>query len=138
MVFLSHQTALPALEPNPVLEQSAGDHVREQGASGLVGHFSVDGANLGDRIDRYGEWIGTVAEDIGYGYTTGVEVARQLIVDDGVFDRGHRKAIFNPELRQFGVVCGPHKTYVMMCVIDFGSAVRPKASEPPREAGAEP
>lgn len=45
-----------------------------------------------------------------------------LIVDDGVPDRGHRQAIFNPAYTQVGVSCGRHVVYDWVCVIDLADA----------------
>jgi len=45
---------------------------------------------------------------------------RQLIVDDGVADRGHREIVYSAELRFAGAACGPHPVYGTMCVIDLG------------------
>ena len=61
-----------------------------------------------------------VAENITYGPPSGVEVVRQLIVDDGVRSRGHRRTVFTAEYRHAGAACGPHKVYRVMCVIEFG------------------
>ena len=124
IAFLARQAPLQPLDPNAVLARSAEDHVLDQGPSGQIGHTGADGSILPDRIGRYGAWVGVIAEDIGYGYATGREVVRQLIVDDGVADRGHRVNIFNPRLRLLGVACGPHKVYQTMCVLDFGSNIR--------------
>ena len=48
------------------------------------------------------------------------EVVRQLIVDDDVPGRGHRKALFAAEMRYAGIACGPHRTYRVMWVADLG------------------
>ena len=128
IAFLERQAPLRPLSPNPVLASSAADHMRDQGPTGDIGHTGADGSILPGRIERYGVWVGVIAEDIGYGYDTGPEVVRQLIVDDGVADRGHRVNIFNPRLRLLGVACGPHKVYQTMCVLDFGSDVRPNGA----------
>ncbi|HUO22195.1 MAG TPA: CAP domain-containing protein [Caulobacteraceae bacterium] len=123
IAYLKKQAPLDALGPSAVLAGSAEDHVLDQGPSGQIGHTGTDGSILPERIDRRGQWVGLIAEDIGYGYATGREVVRQLIVDDGVADRGHRVNIFNRRLRLMGVACGPHQRYGLMCVIDFGSDV---------------
>ncbi len=125
ILYLERQHPESALDPSDVLTDSAQDHVLDQGPSGQIGHTGVDGSILPERVDRHGAWVGVIAENIGYGYATGREVVRQLIVDDGVPDRGHRVNIFNPRLRVMGVACGPHKRYGLMCVIDFASNVRP-------------
>ena len=66
-----------------------------------------------------------MAEDLAYGPATAIDVVRELIIDDGVRDRGHRKAIFLPALRVVGVACGPHAAYGTMCAIDFADAMDP-------------
>ena len=124
IAFLQRQPPVRPLSPNAVLARSAADHVKDQGPTGRIGHTGSDGSILPDRIERYGAWVGVIAEDIGYGYANGPEVVRQLIVDDGVADRGHRVNIFNPRLRLIGVACGPHALYETMCVLDFASDVR--------------
>ena len=47
------------------------------------------------------------------------DVIRQLIIDDGVADRGHRIVMFADHLRYAGVACGPHPEFGTMCVIDM-------------------
>ena len=125
IAFLERQQPLGVLGTDARLARAAQDHVKNQGPTGQIGHTGTDGAILPDRIERYGAWVGVIAEDIGYGYATGKEVVRQLIVDDGVADRGHRVNIFNPRLRLIGVACGPHARYETMCVLDFASNLRP-------------
>jgi uncharacterized protein YkwD len=127
IAYLKRQDPLPPLGPDAVLALSAKDHMLDQGPTGQIGHTGADGSILPERIERHGEWVGLIAENIGYGYSTGQDVVRQLIIDDGVADRGHRVNIFNPRLRVMGVACGPHQRYRLMCVIDFASNVRPKA-----------
>lgn len=117
--FLDEQPPLPPIAPSPLFALAAGDHVAEQGPRGGTGHLSKDGANPRDRVQRRGggPWV---AETITYGPPSAVEVVRQLIVDDDVPGRGHRKTLFAAELRYAGVACGPHATYRVMCVVDFG------------------
>ncbi|MET3710315.1 hypothetical protein ABIC65_000995 [Sphingomonas trueperi] len=117
IAFLELQPPLPPLSRAELLGLAARDHVVVQGALGTRGHFSPDGASPGDRVQRRGGGR-LVGEDISYGYADADEVVRQLVIDDGVPDRGHRELLFNRELRYAGVGCGSHSAYGHMCVID--------------------
>ena len=117
--FLERQAPLPPLKPDVKLARSASGYAFDQGPGGLTGHVSADGATLSDRIHRQQVWSMSAAEAISYGYDNPRDVVRQLIVDDGVSSRGHRKILFDGALRFAGVGCGPHRVYGAMCVIDF-------------------
>ena len=117
IAFLELQPPLPPLSRGELLGLAARDHVVVQGALGTRGHFSPDGASPGDRVQRRGGGR-LVGEDISYGYADADEVVQQLVIDDGVPDRGHRELLFNRELRYAGVGCGSHSAYGHMCVID--------------------
>jgi uncharacterized protein YkwD len=116
--FLRHQAPLPPLSLDPRLDASAAAHTTAQGPTGQIGHIDPDGTRFPDRLHRYGWWI-MAAEDISYGYATPRDVVRQLIVDSGVPDRGHRRSIFDPTFQYAGVSCGNHARYQYVCVIDF-------------------
>ncbi|MES2989760.1 MAG: CAP domain-containing protein [Pseudomonadota bacterium] len=120
--FMEKQAPLAPIEASRLLARAAGDHVDEQGPRGETGHFSKDGSNPRDRVQRRGGGI-YVAEVITYGPPSAVEVVRQLIVDDAVPGRGHRKTLFAAEMRYAGVACGPHKGYRVMCVAELGRTV---------------
>ncbi|MDB5461000.1 MAG: SCP-like extracellular [Caulobacteraceae bacterium] len=121
--FLRSQQPLPPLRSNPGLVAAAVDHAQAQGQTGGFGHLGPDGAPLSERLHRHGVWAGLAAEDISYGYRTPRDVVRQLIVDSGVPNRGHRNNIFGPAYQLAGVGCGRHSQYGAMCVIDFAGAM---------------
>lgn len=118
IAFLGHQAPLEPVAPAPLLEASSADLVADQ-AHGGTGHEGSDGSSPSDRARRHGGG-GFIAEVIAYGPVDAQDVVRQLIVDDGVSDRGHRSILYSPELRFAGVSCGPHPEYRTMCVIDLG------------------
>lgn len=118
IAFLQRQAPVGALSAASLLADAAGDHVREQGPRGGTGHISRNGDNPRDRVQKRGGG-NYVAETITYGPPTAVEVVRQLIVDDAMPNRGHRRTVFAAEMRFVGVKCGPHKTYRTMCVAEF-------------------
>ena len=119
IAFLERQQPLPPLAANPILATTAAEHTAGQGPTGLIGHRSADGASPSERIHRHGAWPIMSAETISYGYDTAGEVVRQLIIDYGVANRGHRAILFNASLQTAGAGCGPHTVYQHMCVIDF-------------------
>lgn len=125
IAFLSRQPPLEPLDADDALARGARDHVRDQGARGLTGHIGSDGSTPSDRVRRYGRWRHAMAEDLAYGPASAIDVVRELIIDDGVRDRGHRKAIFLPVLRVAGASCGFHAVFGTMCAIDFADAMDP-------------
>ena len=73
-----------------------------------------------DRMRRHGRWSAT-GEAIAYGPHRAEDVVLQLIIDDGVPDRGHRQAVFSARYRYAGVACGPHPRYRTLCVVELSS-----------------
>lgn len=121
VAFLERQTPLPALRESPGLTRAAADHAGEQGRTGEVAHVGADGSSPSDRMRRYGRWSAT-GEAIAYGPDRAEDVILQLIVDDGVPDRGHRRILFNPAYALVGAACAPHPVWRTVCVLDFARA----------------
>jgi uncharacterized protein YkwD len=111
----------PSLRPSRGMSQAARDLVEDQGPRGGTGHIGGDRSTPFERMNRYGRWRGSAAENISYGPDTAEQVVLQLIIDDGVPDRGHRENIFNPGFRWTGVACGPHATYGQICVMVYAN-----------------
>ena len=63
---------------------------------------------------------------INYGDETPRMTVIQLVIDDGVPGRGHRKNLFNPDFKVAGAAIGPHKTYGTMAVVDMADAFTAK------------
>lgn len=119
--FLRRQRPLPPLRWAEGLARSGAELVRAQAKSKETGHGSGRLA-MAQRIQRHGHWTIAFGEAISYGpYVAdrGRDVIAQLLVDDGVPSRGHRKALFDSDYRLAGVNCGPHPTFETACVIDF-------------------
>lgn len=117
--YVGDLSPMPAAQPTRILQEAAAEHVADQGRTGQTGHSGADGSSPGDRVKKHGGGAYT-AEVIAYGSIDGVDTIRQLIVDDGVADRGHRTIIFSPELQYAGVSCGKHREFRTMCVVDLG------------------
>jgi len=117
--FLQRQKPLAPLAASQGLSESAADLVRDEGPSGEVGHTGRKSGDMRQRIERHGTWQGSIAENVGYGPNTARLMVLQLIIDDGVPGRGHRKNIFTPGFRVAGAACGPHAVFRNMCAMEF-------------------
>jgi uncharacterized protein YkwD len=122
--FLSRQRALPALTWSAGLGAAAAELAGEQGETGATGHGDAGNNGMRERIERQGKWERSIAENIAYGPDNPRSMVMQLIVDDGVPGRGHRKNQFNPAFGTAGVACGPHPRFGNICVIDFAGGFR--------------
>jgi Cysteine-rich secretory protein family len=107
------------------LSRAAADHVRDTGGIGITSHTGTDGSNFTKRIARYGMWSGGASEVIDYGARDAAEVILNLLIDDGVANRGHRKSLLDPRWRYAGIACGTHSVLRTMCVIDFAASYKP-------------
>lgn len=121
---LSRQKPLPPLSWSDGLAAAAAELAEEQGRSGGTGHTGRQSGGVRERVERHGQWERQLAENIGYGPTIARDMVMQLIIDDGVPDRGHRKNIFSAAFKTAGVACGPHPSIRNMCVIDFAEGFR--------------
>jgi uncharacterized protein YkwD len=116
---LSHQKPLPPLSWSDGLTAAAAELAEEQGRSGDTGHVGKQSRGLNERVERHGSWERQIGENIGYGPKGARDVVMQLIIDDGVKGRGHRKNILSKAFTAAGVACGSHPGYGNICVIDF-------------------
>ena len=119
IAFLESAAPLGPLRFNEGLAAAAAAHARDVGPRGSLDHRGADGSRLSDRLNRLGAWHGLIAEAISTGEDEARQVVIQLLVDDGVPGRGHRRTIFDPGLHQAGAGSGPHRTFRVVTVVDF-------------------
>lgn len=119
IAFLEKAKSLSSLKPSEGLSLAADDHAKDTGPKGIVGHSGSDESTTVQRVNRRGRWQKLVGENISYGLGDARAIVVQLIVDDGVANRGHRKNIYTGAFRVVGVANGPHTQYGSMCVMDF-------------------
>jgi len=129
--FLKTQKPVPKLQYDERLSKSAEDHVKDLGPKGLASHEGSDGLTVYDRIEKYCEWDSICCENIDLGGRTAEDILVNLIVDDGVPDRGHRKNLFNPELKFFGTASGLHKDFGIITVVNYTGGIRNIGEESP-------
>lgn len=59
------------LEWNDDLCEPAKYHCNDTGPKGSTGHSSSDGTSMSGRLDKFGQWGGSCAENISYGCDSG-------------------------------------------------------------------
>jgi hypothetical protein len=110
---------LPVLEPAYGLALAAQDHARDIGPKGLVTHEGSGGTTtVSQRVARYARRYNYTGEIISFGPDRPKDVIIDLLIDDNVPDRGHRKILLDRGFHHVGIGCGPHAVYKTMCVID--------------------
>ncbi len=123
--YLRSTTAMKPLSYCGGLAKAAADHVSDIGPKGMTSHTGSDGSTPRSRIERYGQWLATMGENIAYGSLPSARrIVMQLIIDDGVANRGHRDVILNPDYRLVGIATGSHKVYGSICVQEFAGDFR--------------
>ena len=130
---LWYQKPVQALQFHPDLQTSARQHAFDQRNGGRIGHAGTNGSTHSQRINdamknNDGLFFGSCGENIAYGPKTGQEVVLQLIVDDGVPDRGHRDNIFHEDWNAAGAGCGPHDTIRTVSVVNYAKMAKPSAA----------
>jgi uncharacterized protein YkwD len=129
--FLKSSNPLGQLEPSKGLSLGAKDHVLDLSHKGMISHIGSDGSMPTDRVSRYGTWGSTMGEAILFEVSTPREMVMQLIIDDGVQDRGHRKDVFEPSFQVAGVSIVPKGGFGGFCVIDFADGFTDSTSDKP-------
>lgn len=117
--FLNNQKVIVDFKESNGLYLAAKDHARDIGVNGLASHEGTDGSRMCDRIEKYGDWQISIAENIGFDDSKARDIVLNMIIDDGNASRGHRNNIFSIDFKSIGVACGPHRDYKHVSVINF-------------------
>lgn len=109
------------VSPSNALARSAFDHAADLGSSGEMSHRGSDGSTPSMRMQRYLPQVRSTAEVITFGPADAESVLIDLLVDDGVRDRGHRRILLDSRYTIAGAGCAPHRSFGTVCVIDLAS-----------------
>jgi len=132
--YLKKQTSINPLKWVDHIQKAAIDHVNDIGPKGLIQHDSSDNkSGVKERMRKYGNVVSCYGENISFHCDEAKEVMIQLLVDDGVPNRGHRENIFNSEFHCMACYSGEHKDFDNMTVIDYAGAFVPAGEPDPIE-----
>lgn len=95
---------------------AAYDHCTDTGA---IGHTGSDGSTFDQRLDKYGSWSTSAAENISFGSDDALVIVLRLFIDDGIESRGHRVNMLSPDVMVTAISTCPHLTYGHQAVITY-------------------
>lgn len=121
---LKNTSPKPLLSPTKTLYKFAKHHAQTTGKRGKVGHRSIRGKGFSKRSKPLLKTYEIVGENIHYGANDALEIVIDLLVDDGIKDKGHRENILFSEFIYCSVSLQPHKKYTYNCVIDFAGKMK--------------
>jgi uncharacterized protein YkwD len=119
---LNKTKPMQILTPSAGMSKAAKEHTKDRASHSTTGHVGSDGSQFWDRVDRYGKinlFQAGGGECLSYGSNTGIDIVLQLLIDDGVASRGHRKILLDSGASKIGVGFGEHPTYNYMCTLDL-------------------
>ena len=97
--FLQNQEPVNELVYSESLSKSAFDHANDIGKQGLHSHESSNGALLNERIEKYTEWDGAIAESLQFCYKNPENILMSLLIDDGSKEKHQRQNLFSKEFQ---------------------------------------
>jgi hypothetical protein len=121
---------LGLLYPDETLSYVSRQHGKDMNKHNLAGHNSSDGRTMVDRIKKYYP-NRSMAENLAFGFSSGLANVSLLLLDKGVPDLGHRKNILNKTLgiNIVGVSIQPHPHYKYSATMDFVAIPNLKITE---------
>jgi len=128
ITFLRNQKPLPSFTSARGLCLAAKDHANDLATKGMSGHLGSDGSLPNARVDRYGDWEGSIGETVFYEVSPARQIVISLIIDDGTPNRGHRRNIFDPNYKVAGVSIVESPTNGAKCVVDYVGGFKEKAA----------
>ncbi len=108
------------LIPSPGMSKAARNHAQSQSISGQTGHGPTN--SLSKRLNQQGTWHKCMGENITYGPKYGHHAVLELLIDDNVRSRDHRRNILDTEYTFIGVGSATHKKYRWTFVVTYACA----------------
>ena len=128
--YLKSLKPMRSLKYSEEISKACRDHITDIGSKGLTGHIGSDGSNITDRLEKYCEWDGIVAENLDFGFKEASNIVMNMIIDDGVKERCQRGIIFSNEFNYIGIGVGPHKIFGIGVVVGYAKNIRKIGTDP--------
>ena len=136
--FLKNQEPVKELIYSEPLSKAALDHANDIGRQGLHNHEGSNDSLLSDRIEKYSEWDGAIAESLQFCYKNAENIIMNLIIDDGSNEKHQRENLFSEEFQYIGIGCAKHKNFKLCTVINYAKNLYPIGGEPPEKIEYDP
>ena len=127
--FLRNQEPVQELIYSKEMSLSCKDLVNDIGPKGLVTHEGTEIKNIYNRLEKYCDWEGVIAENLDFGFKIPENIIMNMIIDDGDENRYQRKNLFYPDFKYVGIGVGPHRDYGICVVIEYAYNIREKGTQ---------
>ena len=127
--FLRNQEPVQELIYSKEMSLSCKDLVNDIGPKGLVTHEGTEIKNIYNRLEKYCDWDGVIAENLDFGFKIPENIIMNMIIDDGDENRYQRKNLFYPDFKYVGIGVGPHRDYGICVVIEYSYNIREKGTQ---------
>lgn len=106
------------LRPNFSLNKISKKHGKDLEITGQVGHVSIEGLDLQERLRSFDISSQNYSEICSFGKSCPVSIILQLIVDDDEVNNSHnRETIISGNFNHIGISIQNHKEYGSSCII---------------------
>ncbi len=127
--FLKTVKSMGELKISNGLMLATAEHISDLVKNDIIGHKGSAGDSPQIRAERYGMWTYDLRENISYGAKIPQEVILNLLIDDGVPSRSHRKVLLDRKLTKIGIATGVNKLWDPICVLLLAGNFYDKSSK---------
>ncbi len=122
--FLNNQEPVQELIYSKEMSLACKDLINDIGPKGLVSHEGTENKNLYNRLEKYCDWDGAIAENLDFGFKIPENIIMNMVIDDGDENRYQRQNLFYPHFKYVGIGIGPHKEFGFCTVIEYAYNIR--------------
>merc|ERR1719463_893199 len=123
---LMNASPLPVLMHSQAIGRACQKHLADLQDNDFCSHIGTDGSTPEERLQKYGEHREQCGENIVFGMKHPKEIIYQMLIDDGVPERGHRANLLNMDFHFVGGAFGRHASAETAAVVVFVDAFKAK------------